>query len=183
MRILSTAILISFLAAGCLELEAPPLPPPGSPDAGPVIDEPDATPVPVDTEPLAEWSGCMTLGNWEAAGMSAWANKATEGGTVCASCHGDGLARFNAHVDGNAMYQYNRYEVFITGFFTLSVEDGEVIVVPALDKLTDKGQGSNNHPTYITSPSDPYFLALEQFHQLTLQQRQAGLCGPASFPP
>lgn len=183
MRTLGTAIVISLLAAGCLEMEAPPAPPPGTPDAGSVVDEPDATPVPTDTEPLAEWSGCMTLGNWEAAGMGAWSNKATEGGTVCSSCHGDGLARFNSNVDTTAMYQYNRYEVFITGFFTLSGEDGEVVVVPATEKLDNKGAGSNNHPTYITSPGDPYYQALDQFYQLTLQQKAAGLCGPATFPP
>jgi hypothetical protein len=171
--------------AGCLDLESPPPPPPpdnpGTPDAGVVIDEPDAEPLPVDA--LAQWSGCMTIANWDTALMGAWANKPTEGGTVCSSCHGDGLARFHTDVDNNAMFQMNRYEVFISGFFTQTVGPSGIEVVPAVEKLRLKGGGAGDHPTYNTSPSDPYFLALDQFHQLTLGVKQAGTCGPAEFPP
>lgn len=186
----ASALALSLLAVGCMDMEAsfpPPTPDedptPAGPDAGAVEDEPDAEPLPTDSDPYAEFSGCMTIANWDTAQMGAWANKPTEGGTVCASCHGEGLARFHTDADPNSMFQYNRYEVFITGFFTLEVQDGEVIVVPAMDKLILKGAGEGSHPTYITGPGDPYFQALQQFHELTLATKAAGGCGPAEFPP
>ena len=184
------ALALSLAAAGCMDMETsfpPPTPDddpaPAGADAGAVADEPDAEPVPTDAEPYAELSGCMTLANWETAQMGSWANKPTEGGTVCSSCHGDGLARFHTDADPASMFQYNRYEVFITGFFTLEVDAGEVVVVPALDKLMLKGAGEGSHPTYITGPGDVYFQRLQQFYDLTMATKAAGGCGPAEFPP
>jgi len=184
----TSALTLGLLLGGCLQMESsfpppPDDPPPSGPDAGAVVDEPDAEPPPVDVEPLAEWSGCMTIANWDTAQMGSWANKPTEGGTVCSSCHGDGLAKFNASTDPNEMFQYNRYEVFITGFFTLTVDGGVVSVVPATDKLMRKGSGEGNHPTFITAPSDIYFQRLQQFYDLTAATKAAGGCGPAEFPP
>ncbi|RMH40873.1 MAG: hypothetical protein D6689_12510 [Deltaproteobacteria bacterium] len=151
------------------------------PDADVGGGEPDAEPVNVD--PLAEWSGCMNLTNWDASGMATWADKPTEGGTVCSSCHGDGLARFFANTDDTLMFTYNRYETFITGFFTIGTRpDGTVDIVPAYAKLDLKGGGANNHPTFAVGDADPYYQALETFYQLTLQRRQAGLCDPPGFP-
>lgn len=168
-------------AAGCtgeMVVDRAVDPDPGGPDGGGS---------PADGAPagaravLAEWSGCMTLASWQTSGMSSWAQKVTEGATVCSSCHGDGLARVYASTDDQAMFEMNRYEVFITGFFTLA-SDGALEVVPAYDKLAAVAGGAGDHPTFLTGESDPAYQALASFHQLTRAARDAGTCGPAEFP-
>jgi len=133
-------------------------------------------------EALAAWSGCMSLTNWIQADMGSWADKNAEGGTVCSSCHADGLQRFNTNGDETEMFTMNRYELFIIGFFTVSLdpESGDANIVPAIDKLERMGNGTTLHPTY--SIDNEHFDRLEQFYQLTLQDQQAGGCGPATFP-
>jgi len=139
------------------------------------LDDPNNTP---PGDPLAEWSGCMTLDNWNAAGMGDWAQKTAEGGTVCSSCHGAGLKQFDTNTDSDTMFARNRYEVFITGFFT--VTNGKV--VPAYDKITTKSNGDNNHPTFQSGTGDPYYQKLQNFYDLTMAAKNAGTCGPAQFP-
>jgi hypothetical protein len=186
MRLLAILAAATF-SPGCIEMGDPPtlpqLPDGGSAsgvDAG-IVAPPDAEPVAVD--PMAQWSGCMLLVNWNAANMGSWAQKPAEGGTVCASCHGDGLARFNADSNADLMFAYNRYEVFIGGFFTLATAaDGTLDVITAKDKLKLKGSGISAHPTYATGDADPYFSALETFHLLTWQARRDGICGPPIYP-
>jgi len=144
----------------------------------------DDPPLPTDSkQALAQWSGCMTKANWDTAQMGTWANKGTEGGTVCASCHNDGLQRMNTNDDNDTMFEMNRYELFIIGFFTVKVEtDGTNTVIPAYDKLVRMGNGSTLHPTFNTSLDDQYFVRLQNFYDLTMQTKASGLCGPAQFP-
>ena len=182
---IATALALALgLAPACVGSELTPIEPSG-PDAGEPGDPPPANPdaAPVNVDLLAEWSGCMTQVNWDAAQMGSWSQKLSEGGTVCSSCHGDGLGQFNTDTDNVAMYASNRYAVFITGFFSLGVlPGGEVDVVPAYDKLSRKGGGDNNHPTFAVGQGDEHYEHLDTFYQLTMQARQAGLCGPPEFP-
>jgi hypothetical protein len=144
----------------------------------------DDDPVTQDSkQALAEWSGCMTKANWDTAQMGTWANKNAEGGTVCSSCHNDGLQRFNANADNDTMFEMNRYEVFIISFFTVKTNlDSTVEVIPAYDKLVRMGNGSTLHPTYNTNLADTQFTRLQNFYDLTKQAKVNGLCGPAQFP-
>lgn len=154
----------------------------------------DEDPVDADSRQLlAQWSGCMTIANWDAADMGDWADKNAEGGTVCSSCHNDGLHRFNTNTTNNDMFAMNRYELFIIGFFTVKLNlDGTGEIIPAYDKLERMGNGTTLHPTFNYCSAeqvengdcnDDDFLALEQFHQLTNQALAQGACGPAEFPP
>lgn len=135
------------------------------------------------TSALEEWSGCMTIANWNAANMGAWADKGAEGDAVCGSCHFRGLMGFDTSLDPTEMFERNRYEVFIRGFFALSGTD----VVPAFDKLRSKGQGDNSHPTFLVGNAtdgggDIHFESLQQFYTLTKAAKDAGSCGAPGFP-
>lgn len=172
-------LLLALLAAGCtgeyVVMEAPG----DGADAG----APAADAAPREARAvLAEWSGCMTLASWQASGMAGWAQKVTEGATVCSSCHGEGLARVNTDPDQEAMFTMNRHEVFITGFFALADDGGALEVVPAYDKLDAVAGGAGDHPTFPTGEADPAYQALARFHELTRAARDAGTCGPAEFP-
>ena len=131
---------------------------------------------------LAEWSGCMTLENWQASGMSSWPYKVTEGATVCSSCHADGLGRVNTNPHGDEMLTMNRYEVFIGGFFAVTSDGGALDVVPAYDKLAAVGGGLEDHPTFAVGQGDQAFQALETFYQATRAARDSGACAPPGFP-
>jgi hypothetical protein len=131
---------------------------------------------------LAEWSGCMSLANWEQSGMGTWALKGTQNGP-CANCHSGGEYWIYVSANSEEMFQMNRQEVFITGFFATQ---GNSEVVPAYDKLVRMGQGNPNggvHPTYNTNrDTDQYFLSLKSFYELTNAARLAGQCEPPGFP-
>jgi mono/diheme cytochrome c family protein len=138
---------------------------------------------PPSVNPLAEWAGCMTFDDWVATGMGRWADKETEEDGPCMNCHADGLARFFASGESSEMFAMHRYELYIIGFFTVKVDpDGTQTVVPALGKLRRMGSG-NFHPNYPTDEeADPQFAGLVEFHQLTMNRKASGQCGPAEFP-
>lgn len=186
MRHLCTSSLSFLLVfAGCVDS-----PPPLNPgvDAGSATPTADAAPQPDGRapaiDPFEEWAGCMTQANWDAAKMGSWANKTSSFGTICADCHGDGLKHFYTNLDNAQMFQYNRLETFITGFFTIAPdENGVNAIVPAFDKIERKGNGDNNHPLFAVGQGDQYFKRLDQFAELTRQRKEAGLCDPPGYPP
>jgi hypothetical protein len=135
---------------------------------------------------LAEWSGCMTLENWEASNMGDWDNKGTNNG-ACANCHNEGQFWININPNSEIMFEMNRYELFITGFFAPKMNpDGTGEIVPAYDKLVRVGQGNTAgslHPTFNTDiENDQYFQYLTEFYELTKALKDAGQCGPPGFP-
>jgi hypothetical protein len=135
---------------------------------------------------LAEWAGCMTLENWEASNMGRWRNKGTNNG-ACSNCHNEGQFWININPNSEIMFEMNRYELFITGFFAPKMNpDGTGEIVPAYDKLVRVGQGNTAgslHPTYNTDiENDQYFQYLTEFYELTMALKDAGQCGPPGFP-
>jgi len=133
-------------------------------------------------DPLAMWSGCLTLANWDATEMYRWADKGSDEGP-CRTCHQDGAFRFNTNANDNTMFEMNRYRLYIIGFFTVKVEtDGTQTVIPAYDKITRMGDGSTLHPRFNTDPASTNYQRLQDFYALTLQAQQAGLCGAPVYP-
>ena len=154
------------------------------------IDDGDAEPVAI-TDGLGlmrEWSGCMTLENWEEANMGSWANKRAEdaGGNdkTCQDCHADGLLRFNTDPDSSLMFTFNRYQLYMIGFFSQEFDPatGAGMMVPNIPRLVRAGNGTTGHPEYNTNPNDQYMLRLQEFYELTLETKANGECGPAQFP-
>jgi hypothetical protein len=125
---------------------------------------------------LALWSGCMTLDNWTESGMAEWALKTAEGGTVCSSCHDEGMENFDTNPESDLMFQRNRLRPFVRGFF---VQAGTEIL-PAYDKIDLKSSGHNNHPTFLVD--DVHYDDLENFYQLTKALLDAGNCPETSYP-
>jgi len=170
MRVL-TAALFATLTTACIN---------GSIDGQSTVREAPDTVAKVNL--LAEFSGCMTQEDWDASSMGDWAQKPVEGGTVCSSCHGQGLALFDTNVDSVEMFTRNRLEVFMTagGFFTTN-DDGSA-VVGSTATLDVKGGGLGAHPTYGTGQGDPDYQNLAVFVQLTNDRLAAGDCLESDFP-
>ena len=178
MRFSVAAVLAGALfATGCISNEIQPGAGTPSPDGG-MTPDPGTPPAPGAPARLATFSGCMTQANWDAAQMGQWANTATEGGTVCASCHYEGLRKFYTNENNAQMFDYNRYQVFISGFFL----DNGTAVVAAGDKLRLYGSNHPTHPTFNVSPNAPAFAALDAFVELT-NANQACLGSDFPVPP
>ena len=131
------------------------------------------------------WSGCMSLDTWEETQMGSWAEKQTlQGISRCGDCHGGGLMRFNTNPDSTEMFNANRYEVFIGGFFeqVIDAATGNAIIQPNYRKIERAGNGTTGHPTYRYDPGDVYIQRLQEFYDLTKLAMDNGECGPAGFP-
>lgn len=147
---------------------------------------PTPTPGRTDTRTLmAEWSACMTLENWNASNMGLWRNKGSGAGN-CSRCHNEGQFWIHISPNSDTMFQMNKTEMFITGFFAAKMNaDGTGEIVPAYDKLVRVGSGdlATRHPTFnVDINNDQYFKYLTDFYNRTKASRDAKTCAPAGFP-
>jgi mono/diheme cytochrome c family protein len=135
-------------------------------------------------EALAQWSACMSIDDWLASNVASWADKGSERGQ-CVSCHNQGAGGFYASSDDNEMYEMNRYEIYITTFFTaapVSVTDpsqGYQVLVNE-QKLRLKAN-SVGHPSFNPDGGEQ-LQNLRDFYDLTMARKAAGLCPPGGFP-
>jgi hypothetical protein len=135
-------------------------------------------------EALAQWSACMSVDDWVSSQVYRWAEKGSERGQ-CMSCHNQGAGGFYASANRQEMYEMNRFELFITTFFTaapVSVTDpsqGYRVLVNE-QKLRLKANAAG-HPAY-NPDGGSQMLYLRNFHELTMARLQAGTCPPGGFP-
>jgi len=135
-------------------------------------------------EALAQWSGCMSIDDWRSSLVFQWADKSTERGD-CKSCHNNGAGGYYASADDDLMFEMNRFEIYITTFFTAAPKD---ITNPALgyevkvneQKLRSKANATG-HPSFNPDGGEQ-MQYLYNFYDLTNARIAAGTCGPAGFP-
>jgi hypothetical protein len=135
-------------------------------------------------EALAQWSGCMSINDWTTSLVFQWANKGSDRGQ-CMSCHNQGAGGFFASDDENNMFEMNRYEVYLTTFFTaapVSVTDpsqGYRVLVNE-QKLRQKANAVG-HPSY-NPDGGQQMQYLNDFYNRTLARITAGTCPAQGFP-
>ena len=142
-----------------------------------------ATPT-TSREALAQWAGCMSIDDWLQSQVFQWANKGSDRGQ-CESCHNQGAGGFFANDDENLMFEMNRYEIYITTFFTArpkniaNPSEGYEVVLNE-QKLRAKAN-TVGHPAYNPDGGNQ-MQYLRDFYDLTMARMAAGTCGPAGFP-
>jgi mono/diheme cytochrome c family protein len=135
-------------------------------------------------EALAMWSACMSIDDWNTSLVYQWADKGSERGQ-CMSCHNQGAGGYYANDDSNLMYEMNKYEIYITTFFTaapVNVADpsqGYTVLVNE-QKLRAKANATG-HPGYNPDGGNQ-MQYLRNFYDLTKARFDAGTCPPAGFP-
>jgi len=135
-------------------------------------------------EALAQFSGCMTIDDWLTSQVYRWADKGTERGQ-CMSCHNQGAGGYYASDDDNEMFEMNRFEIYLTTFFTaapVSVTDptqGYHVLVNE-QKIRQKANAVG-HPSYNPDGGDQ-MTYLYNFYNLVQGRITAGTCPAQGFP-
>lgn len=166
--------LVAFVAlTGCVgSLEGPGTGPGpgGQPDAGmPLADAPPSVDL---TAILKNWSGCMTLANFQAANMAeAWSNLTTSDGKQCLNCHDQGEYNFIASDDENAFFAgISQHSYFMLKYFSVDVASMKVIVSTASFASANAKVG---HPKFNYT-MNAGITALNAFHASTAANTACG---------
>ncbi|MFN0251829.1 MAG: hypothetical protein ACKV2T_33440 [Kofleriaceae bacterium] len=139
-------------------------------------------PPPVDpVAKLREWSGCMSLANFETAEMAiAWNVLASVQNQRCANCHQSGLDTFLTGT-GNAANFFNGLTAqkdFLIKYFTVDAT-GAVVINSA--SMANAATTLPNHPRF--NPTDNIGMtALNEFYTLTQARLTAATCDPPRLP-
>jgi len=150
-------------------------------------DTADPTPVtpplpsPTDTPSLlAEWSGCMSLANFTAAGMAPAWSAPPASTSKCTTCHIAASTLFPISSDADAMFKViSEHSIPMLGFFTLdrAIPPGKVIVNPNPFKSVATGLPPNEqHPRFSVDGAS--ITALAKFYDATVARMAAGTCDP-----
>jgi hypothetical protein len=163
-------LLTVVLLGGCLSgLPADGGGPGGQADGG--VKQPDA--LTIDLKAIfRDWSGCMTLANFQAANMtSAWANLTTSDGKQCVNCHGQGEFNFIASDDEAAFFAgLSQHSYFMVMYFSVDPATKKVIV----NTTSFKGAAAKpGHPKFNTD-ANPGITALQAFHASTAANTACG---------
>ncbi|MGE0868917.1 MAG: hypothetical protein AB7P03_10150 [Kofleriaceae bacterium] len=154
---------------------------PGDPPA-PDTDNDPPPPPPPPADPLAslkEWTGCMTIENFEASNMAlAWGNLATEANQKCSNCHGAGAEGFIASLDSAVFFKaITEQKDHLLKYFTI---DATQTVVMNTTSFVNAGVTLPSHPRFNAS-TNAGMSALQEFYDLTLAAKMAGTCGPSKL--
>lgn len=158
-------------------------------ERGVPLDDGEDTP-PVGTTPttsreaLAQWAGCMSIDDWNASLVYQWADKGSERGQ-CMSCHNQGAGGFFANDDANLMFEMNRFEIYITTFFTAAPKNianpSEGYEVRINEQKLRAKANAVGHPAYNPDGGEQ-MQYLQSFYDLTMARLAAGNCAPPGFP-
>lgn len=148
------------------------------PDAGttPTPTTPDAPPTATPLEILGQWSGCITLQNFQAANMAqAWGTMAASNNQLCRNCHGVGDFGFIATNDENLFYTtMTEHSAYLVKFFSLQGSD----VVVNTGSVANAATTLVGHPKF-DPVNNPGMLALQKLYTDTKALKDANTCEPS----
>lgn len=135
-----------------------------------------------EASPLAIWSGCMDLDEWNAEGVAAaWSNKGSQDGN-CETCHNLGAEGFMASDQSQRVFDsITQIPALMPSYFTLDATGTNVIINRTrLENVALKVAPHEEHPGFQVDGDA--MDRLQRFYNLTLARYQAGDCGPPRFP-
>jgi hypothetical protein len=125
---------------------------------------------------LKEWSGCMSLENFNAAGMTnAWATLGADNLQKCLNCHNGGVAGF--YISANAQNFFNAISTqaaYLVKYFGINAAERTIVVNTGSFQSANMIQG---HPTFPIE-TNAGMIALKKFYESTLARKTANLCDP-----
>jgi hypothetical protein len=115
---------------------------------------------------LRQWSGCMTMGNFQAANMTmAWSTLTTENNKSCMGCHNNGEFSFIATDDEGTFFSgLTQHSYFTSKYFTVDIETEKVVVNTGSFKNANTLVG---HPRFNVT-NNQGMAALNAFYDATV---------------
>lgn len=140
---------------------------------------------------LAEWTGCMTLQNFEAADLRAMGNvNANNNGGQCKTCHALGEYGFIASNTSNPNFfpTITEDKYFLLQYFAVDLSGGVANAKIIVNDRSFQGVAQQlaphqAHPSFNATNNNGY-QALTQFYNTTMAARNAapnGVCGPSKL--
>ncbi|HEU4729966.1 MAG TPA: hypothetical protein VFT22_18845, partial [Kofleriaceae bacterium] len=141
----------------------------------------EETPAAATVRLTKEWSGCMTLTNFQTANMKAWGNMRADN-SACKTCHIDGEYGQIAQDTDNPFFTVistNKY--YMAQYFSVDLSQGVAAAKVIINTRSFTGVGSAlpphiEHPRFKLDGSTG-MDALQKFYDLTVASKAAGTCG------
>lgn len=136
------------------------------------------TPPPVDPKVLLrEWSGCMSLENFNAANMTqAWATLGADDLRKCLNCHNGGVDGFLISANAQQFFDgMSQQAEFLLKYFSVNTNENKVVVNTGSFTTANLIQ---NHPSFPAA-TNAGMTALQAFYTSTAARKAAGGCDPA----
>lgn len=138
---------------------------------------------------LAQYRGCMTIDDFQAAGMAnAWGNLAANNGQQCEGCHSSGAEGFVASQNNDQFYAlFSTYQSLFIQYLTVDLSMGPTAAAVIINEQSFKGVSAGVVPHATHPRFDPLnnngMIALKSFHDLVKAKVAGGQCPPpAPFP-
>jgi hypothetical protein len=132
-----------------------------------------------------EWSGCMTLANFQTANMKAWGN-ARANNSACKTCHVNGeYGQIAADTDNPFFTVISTNKYYMAQYFSVDLSAGVATAKVSINTRSFIGVGTalaphTEHPRFTLAGSTE-LAALQKFYDLTAASKAAGTCGPPTL--
>jgi hypothetical protein len=132
-----------------------------------------------------EWSGCMTLANFNAANMAAWGNMRANN-SACKTCHGAGeYGQVASDVPTPFFNVISTNKYYMAQYFTVDLSKGVAAATVIINTRSFIGVGTGlaphlEHPRFNLNNSTG-LAALTKFYTSTAALRDAKTCGPPTL--
>jgi hypothetical protein len=125
---------------------------------------------------LKEWSGCMSLANFQASNMTqAWSQLGSDNLQKCLNCHNGGVAGFLISANTQQFFTgLSTQAAYLVKYFSVDVAARKIIVNTGAFESANKIVG---HPTFPIENAG--MVALRKFYDLTVARKEANECDPA----
>lgn len=146
------------------------------------------TPAQATQRLLAQWSGCMTKLNFDAANMAnAWGNMTANNNQRCSNCHAAGDGGFIATVDSQLFFDVvssNKY--YMLQYFSVKLDlanlaNSSVEINTKSFLGVSQGQDPHREHPRFNSTTNNGMTALNSFYTKTMEAVTAGTCGASKL--
>lgn len=136
---------------------------------------PDAPPALTPKQVLEQWSGCMTLTDFQTANMTeAWSTLTASNNQLCRNCHGEGGYSFITSPDETLFFTtITEHSFYLLKFF--SVQGADVVVNTG--SFQNAAVTLTSHPRFDPT-NNAGVIALKTFYDATLARKTANTCDP-----
>jgi hypothetical protein len=139
---------------------------------------------------LAEFAGCMTLTEFQAANMAEeWGDMNAQNNQQCENCHATGGEGFVASQNEAFMWNvFSNRKYYFLQYLTVDLLGGPAAAKVIMNETSFRGVATaqaphQEHPTFNAGLNSQGMVALKNFYDSVMAKKTAGTCGaPRPFP-